>query len=250
MNSNSKGMDCNNSTISKINEIVPRIIGDQKSEINLNVSQTFNIKSRGNSEEIKNIIKRNSGFRPYNINTLQNLEENYTIKSLKEISRAFIKQVPQISEIFGSEIENIYKIYNYHEYKGKKKPDKAQKLFKCIETSTNCQRQCCSPACREFTLDINSYHTIDSKKILKSFIKILRPFTCNTICDRPSMILYYTGPGVKDTLCGDFVSGIIHNYKCNQIKFSIFLNFPLQNLPDCYISASTCEKGVFFNTPC
>ena len=83
MNSNSKGMDCNNSTISKINEIVPRIIGDQKSEINLNVSQTFNIKSRRSSEEIKNIIKRNSGFRPYNINTLQNLEENYTIKSLK-----------------------------------------------------------------------------------------------------------------------------------------------------------------------
>jgi len=175
---------------------------------------------------------------------------NSAIEIVNGLSCVFIKQKPQIAEVLtGHEQENVYKIYQYHDIKGRKKPDNTQKVFLCNERSTSCQRQCCSPECREFAIMLRAYINTPNGRALANFVRIQKPYICSTFCNRPRMDIYYVGEGARNNENGDFVASIIHDYACCEVRFGIYLE---QNVAEALykITASECEKGIICNFPC
>ena len=87
------------------------------------------------------VVMENPAFpipQPFVLNGVQYPES--PMKALQELDSIDVSQKPQWLEAAGCEFEKIYNVYGTTFKTGKIKKDKHEKIFKCKEHSTCCQR--------------------------------------------------------------------------------------------------------------
>jgi len=120
---------------------------------------------------------------------------------------------------------------------------KGSKMFKCKENSGCCMRQCCTPGCRSFDMDVHHKDYIDSNLDGKSFLKFERPFKCSFLCcNRPFMAVKLVENG-QDVLLGK----VVNPFECCDLKLKVFDGTDTLKYT---IAGSCCQFGVLCPGPC
>jgi hypothetical protein len=160
---------------------------------------------------------------------------------LMALPGVFIKQKFMMLEAMtGCEQQHRHFVYGL-DSNGKHK--KGSKIFKCKENSGCMMRQCCSPHCRAFDMDVKHKDYLDQSFDGSSFLKFSRDFKCSFLClNRPVLTVSWTEGGQNQTL-----GKIVNPFKCCDLIVSIY------NASDVLlytIEGSCCQCGVMCEGPC
>lgn len=106
------------------------------------------------------------------------------MSELNTCPRVLIRQQPELFEaLTGCETPNRYHVFG--------QSSQGQKyLFKCMERSNFCMRNCCPSNIREFNMEI--YHIVNvGQQVSKMFANAMKPLICPCCCClRPEMTLF------------------------------------------------------------
>jgi hypothetical protein len=123
------------------------------------------------------------------------------------------------------------------------KAKKGHKVFKCKEASDCLMRQCCSPHCRAFNMDVTHKDYQDSTFDGEPFLKFERPFQCTFLClARPEMTVSLTEQGQSAVL-----GKIVNPFQCCDL--TVHIKDAQDNLRY-KIVGSCCQCGVLCEGPC
>lgn len=119
----------------------------------------------------------------------------FTTDPLVELNNMFsvlIKQQPEFYEAYsGCETPNRYHVFGIT-------PMGYTYLFKCLERSGWCMRNCCTPSSRSFSMEIRHIASIGqfNPDFSKNFANSLRHFKCSCFClNRPEMTVTLSDDG-------------------------------------------------------
>jgi len=123
------------------------------------------------------------------------------------------------------------------------KHKKGSKMFKCKEDSGCCMRQCCSPGCRSWNMDVSHKDYYDQAFDSAPFLRFERPFKCTFLCcNRPELIvsLVENGQSVK-------LGKVVNPLQCCDLKVEIF---DASDALKYTIAGTCCQCGVICQGPC
>ena len=169
---------------------------------------------------------------------------------LQAMEGAWISQKPQYLESFGPcEFENKYRVYGTKSKGENLKKDKHDKVFKCKERSTCCQRHCVAASMREFNMIVSHHDYVFNSRKNKHvskwipFLSLKRDYSCTCMClNRPIIDVECVYRGAKKK-----IGHIVDTFKCCDYSFLLYE----EKSPDpCYrVNASCCQCGFMFHLP-
>lgn len=155
------------------------------------------------------------------------------LTELNNCSGVLIKQEPELLEILtGCETPNRYHVF------GQTNSGYIY-LFKCLEKSGFCMRNCCPSSMREFNMEIRHMGSVEeiNPGMSKLFTNIYKPFKCVCCCfNRPEMIITLNN--------GEFIGKIYNPFTCCDPEYEIYDS---NNQLKYYINADCCQCGLLCN---
>jgi hypothetical protein len=160
---------------------------------------------------------------------------------LMAVPGVFIKQKFMMLEaLTGCEQRHRHFVYGL-DSDGKHK--KGGKIFKCKENSGCMMRQCCSPHCRAFDMDVNHKDYLDPSFDGSSFLKFKRDFQCTCLCINRPVLTVTWNEGGQDQVIGK----VVNPFQCCDLKVNIF---DAADTLKYTIIGSCCQCGVICEGPC
>jgi hypothetical protein len=163
------------------------------------------------------------------------------LDKLMAINGVFIKQkFMALQAVTGCEQQHRHFVYALGS-DGKHK--KGGKIFKCSERSNCLMRQCCSPHCRSFNMDVNNKDYYDPGFDGTPFLKFERPFKCTLLCcNRPELKVRLTEGG-QDVVLGK----VVNPFQCCDLKMDVY---DATDALKYYVVGSCCQCGILCEGPC
>lgn len=194
---------------------------------------------------------------PVGVPVAPQMQNPYAV--LDSLPAVFIKQQISLTEVLtGCEMKNKYKVYAANPETMEKIPER-DALFRCIESSSCFQRQCCGPH-REFTLETFMRHPTNPEEgkgplLTTSF----RPFKCcEFLCfNRPEMFVkgadgrqigHVYAPFTCCTFDVDIGQASSKRLDQGEINKDAMAATP-SNWPY-KVTATCCQPGVWCQCPC
>lgn len=160
---------------------------------------------------------------------------------LMAIEGVYIKQkFRKLQAILGWAQEHRHFIYALGADRNSKK---GSKILKIVERSECCMRQCCTPGCRAFNMEVNHKDYFDPSFDKAPFLKFERNFRWTFFClNRPEMVvsLVEGGQSVK-------LGKVVNPWQCCDLKMEVYdANDSLRYI----IKGDCCQCGVICQGPC
>jgi len=152
----------------------------------------------------------------------------------------YIKQKFDIMEaLTGCDTPNRYYVYELNKAGEAKK----KKIFKCIEKSGWCARNCMSSDSKPFEMYVYKQFKDEDYDTGEPVLKMVRECQCTCMCcNRPEMKVYYVENGQNE-----YLGKVVDSWDCMNFSFTIYA-------PDdrvkFFIKASCCQCGFHCNCPC
>jgi Scramblase len=152
----------------------------------------------------------------------------------------YIKQKFDLLEAMtGCDTPNRYYVYELNKAGEAKK----KKIFKCIEKSGWCARNCMSSDSKPFEMFVYKQFKDEDYDTGEPVLKMVRECQCTCFCcNRPEMKVYYIENGQNE-----YLGKVVDTWDCVNYSFAIYAPDDKMKF---FIKASCCQCGFHCNCPC
>lgn len=153
----------------------------------------------------------------------------------------YIKQKFDLLEaITGCDTPNRYYVYELNKMGEAKK----KMIFKCIEKSGWCARNCMSSDAKPFEMYVFKKFKDEDYDTGEPVLKMVRECQCTCMCcNRPEMKVWYVENGANE-----YLGKVVDSWDLCNYSFSVY--GPDSDVMKYFIKASCCQCGFHCNCPC